>query len=117
MIAYIQANWIKWLFALLLAILGWGHKQVINQLTVEKSKSNAIAEGVQALLRDSIVTNYNKYSGKGYCPIYVKESMRRAYKAYSALGGNDVAQSLYHKLLAMPEEGEHHNEDEQQNIR
>ena len=114
-IAYIQANWIKWLFALLLAILGWGHRQVMNQLTVEKAKSNAIAEGVQALLRDSIVTNYNKYSSKGYCPIYVKESMRRAYQAYAALGGNDVAQSLYHKLLAMPEEIEQNDKRDDTN--
>lgn len=108
MIAYIQDNWIKWVFALLLAILGWGHKQVMKQLAVEKAKNDAIAEGVQALLRDTIVTNYNKYSAKGYCPIYVKESVRRAYKAYATLGGNDVAKSLYHKLLAMPEEGDNH---------
>lgn len=106
MIAYIQDNWIKWVFALLLAILGWGHKQVMKQLAVEKAKNDAIAEGVQALLRDTIVTNYNKYSSRGYCPIYVKESVRRAYNAYAALGGNDVATSLYRKLLDLPEEGE-----------
>ena len=105
-IDYIQANWIKWLFALLLAILGWGHKRVMRQLAIEKQKSDAIAEGVQALLRDSIVTAYNKYHSKGYCPIYAKESVKKAYKAYSALGGNDVATSLYQKILAMPEEGE-----------
>lgn len=113
MIDYIQANWIKWLFALLLAILGWGHRQIAKQISIERAKSAAIAEGVQALLRDSIVTNYNKYSSKGYCPIYVKESMKRAYKAYAALGGNDVAQSLYHKLLAMPEEGATHEVQQQ----
>lgn len=111
MIAYIQANWVKWLFAALLAILAWCHKRVMKQLADEKLKSTAIAEGVQALLRDSIVTAYNKYSGKGYCPIYAKESIKKAYAAYHALGGNDVAQELYRRILAMPEENEHDQRD------
>lgn len=102
--AYIQANWIKWLFALILAVLGWSHKQISRQLTIEKKKNDAIAEGVQALLRDSIVTAYNKYSKKGVCPIYAKESVKKAYSAYSALGGNDVAKELYGRILTMPEE-------------
>mgnify|MGYP006874670334 CR=1 FL=1 len=49
------------------------------------------------------MSNYNKYSEKGFCPIYAKESIKRVYVAYSDLGGNDVATGLYHKILAMPE--------------
>ena len=105
---YLQAHWIQWLFALLLAILGFVQRQIVAQIKIERAKGEAVAIGVQALLRDAIVTNYNKYSAKGYCPIYVKESVRRAYMAYTALGGNDVATSLYQKLLALPEEGENH---------
>lgn len=112
MTAYIQANWIKWVFALLLAILGFAQRQVVAKFKAEKQKTDAIAIGVQALLRESIVTAYNKYSSKGYCPIYAKESIKKAYLAYAALGGNDVAKELYRKLLAMqeekPEEGEKH---------
>ena len=66
-------------------------------------KEQAISDGLQALLRESIVSAYNKYSERGYCPIYAKESIKKAYKCYAALGGNDVATDLYHKLLAMPE--------------
>ena len=69
------------------------------------SRDKAIEEGVQCLLRQSIVTNYNRYSKKGYCPIYAKESLKRTYAAYNALGGNDVATQLYHRLLDLPEEG------------
>ena len=107
---YIQANWIKWVFALLIAVLAWCHKQVMKQLAAEKTKNDAIGEGVQALLRDSIVVAYNKYHGKGYCPIYAKESVKKAYKAYHELGGNDVAEELYRRILAMPEEGENEHE-------
>lgn len=67
-------------------------------------KNKALADGVQSLLRQSIVADYNKYSDRGYCPIYAKESIKRAYKAYHTLGGNDVATELYRKILAMPEE-------------
>lgn len=78
----------------------------------EQQKNNAIADGVQSLLRESIVQNYNKYQDKEYCPIYAKESIKRAYKAYHNLGGNDVATKLYNTLLAMPEEkGEEHVKD------
>lgn len=69
-----------------------------------ETKSKAIADGVQCLLRDSIVRDFNKYSEKGFCPIYAKESIKRAYSAYKALDGNDVAKELYNKILEMPEE-------------
>ena len=103
-IDYILSHWLEWVFAALLGALGWGYKTVAKQLKTEREKNAAIADGVQALLRESIVDNYNKYTDKGFCPIYAKESIKKAYKAYSTLGGNDVAKELYRKILAMPEE-------------
>ena len=70
----------------------------------EQQKNEAIAEGVQSLLRESIVANYNRYADKGFCPIYAKDSIKRVYHAYHDLGGNDVATELYKKLIAMPAE-------------
>lgn len=101
---YIQLHWLEWLFAAICAFLAWGYRTVSAQLKEEKAKNEAISQGVQALLRESIVSAYNKYSDKGFCPIYAKESIKKAYKAYSALGGNDVASELYRKILAMREE-------------
>lgn len=69
-----------------------------------ETKSKAIADGVQCLLRESIIRDFNKWQEKGYCPIYAKESIKRAYESYKALDGNDVAKELYIKILAMPEE-------------
>lgn len=103
-VAYISAHWVQWLFAALLALLGWGYRAVSTQLKAERIKNEAIAEGVQALLRESIVNGYNKYSDKGFMPIYAKESVKAAYLAYHRLGGNDVATELYNKMLKMPEE-------------
>lgn len=103
-LAFISVHWLEWLFTAVLAVLSWLIKAMRDQLAEEKQKNEAIAEGVQSLLRESIVTSYNRYSEKGFCPIYAKESMKKVYKAYHNLGGNDVATELYSKVLKMPEE-------------
>lgn len=101
---YIGSHWVEWLFAICLAILTAAWRTVSARLKVERERTEAIAEGVQSLLRESIVTNYNRYQDRGYCPIYAKESLKKVYHAYHDLGGNDVATELYKKVLAMPEE-------------
>lgn len=103
-LTYLQGHWVEWLFAVVAAILGFGYRNISAKLKVEYSKNEAIAAGVQSLLRESIVENYNKYTDREYCPIYAKESIKKVYTAYHNLDGNDVATELYHKLLAMPEE-------------
>ena len=102
-IDFIAAHWVQWLFAAVSGALALGYKTIAARLKQEQEKNEAIAQGVQCLLRDSIVSSYNKYDEKGYCPIYAKESLKKAYKAYDKLGGNDVAEQLYHKLLQMDE--------------
>lgn len=109
-LSYVAAHWIEWLFAVITAIVGFGYKSLSTRMKEEKARNEAIAEGVQSLLRESIVSNYNKYSDKGFCPIYAKESIKKVYAAYHDLGGNDVATSLYKKILDMKEEGDDMNE-------
>ena len=112
-LAFVSSHWLEWLFTAVLAVLSWLFKLMRDQLKAEQAKNEAIAEGVQSLLRESIVNNYNRYTDKGYCPIYAKESVKRAYKAYhDGLGGNDVASELYRKLLEMPESAEGANDAE-----
>lgn len=67
-------------------------------------KLKAIKEGLQCLLRMEIVRSHEKYMEKGYCRVHVKESLTRAYKAYHALNGNDVATGLFHEVLELPTE-------------
>ena len=57
---FIQTHWIEWLFAIITALLGAGYQNISTRLRAEQKKNNAIAEGVQSLLRESIVNNYNK---------------------------------------------------------
>lgn len=105
-ISFISVHWTEWLFTAALGLIGYFLKILRAQLAEEREKNAAIAEGVQSLLRESIVNSYNRYSDNGFCPIYAKESMKKVYRAYHNLGGNDVATELYQKLLKMPEEKE-----------
>ena len=103
-IGFISASWVKWLFAVATAILAWCYRNISARLKIEQEKNEAIAAGVQSLLRESIVNNYNRYQDRGFCPIYAKDSIKKVYAAYHDLGGNDVATELYRKILAMPEQ-------------
>ena len=103
-LSYISSHWVDWLFMLVSAALCYGYRLILKRMKEEKERNEAIAEGVQSLLRESIVTSYNKYHDKGYCPIYAKESVKKVYAAYHNLGGNDVATSIYNKILNMNEE-------------
>lgn len=67
-------------------------------------KLKAIKNGLQCLLRAEIIRSYDKYKERGYCPLYAKEALTRAYKAYHALGGNDVATELYNDTMELPTE-------------
>ena len=80
-LTYIQTHWVTWLFAGITAFLGWGYRSISLRLKEEQKKNEAIAAGVQSLLRESIVENYNRYTDKRYCPIYAKESIKRVYEA------------------------------------
>lgn len=103
---YLQNHWLELVFSSVSLLCTGLYGSVVRHLREERKKNDAIAEGVQSLLRENIVHNYNKYQDREYCPIYAKESIKRVYEAYHNLGGNDVATKLYNTLLAMPEEPE-----------
>ena len=92
--------------------------EIKNDLAIIKNynrENEAVKLGIQAILRDSIVSNYNKYKDRGYIPIYARESVKKIFEAYTDLGGNDVAHDLYDKMRRWdtdPEEREEVKEHE-----
>lgn len=77
---------------------------LITYIKAIKKKTDAEEEGIQCLLRAEIIRNHDKYMDKGYCPIYAKEALKRAYHAYHELRGNDVATRLYEEVMELPTE-------------
>lgn len=78
---------------------GW-----ITYIKMRRKRETALENGVQCLLRAEIIRNHDKYIERVHCPIYAKEALRRAYTAYHALGGNDVATRLYEEVMKLPTE-------------
>ncbi len=67
-------------------------------------REKALGDGVQALLRNQLIEYHDKYTERGYCPIYAKESAKKSYEAYHELGGNGLITKLYNDIMALPEE-------------
>lgn len=80
-------------------------------LRLHKARQTANDVGTQCLLRAEIIRDYKEYREKGYCPIYAKESLEKAYNAYSKLGGNDVAKKMYEYMIALPDGAEEEKHD------
>lgn len=66
--------------------------------------SKALKAGIQALLRSQMISDFNKYTEKGYAPIYARESFENCWKQYHSLGVNGVMADLHKKFLELPTE-------------
>jgi hypothetical protein len=57
-----------------------------------------------ALLRSQMISDFNKYTEKGFAPIYARESFENCWKQYHSLGVNGVMDDLHKKFLELPTE-------------
>ena len=70
-----------------------------------------VRKGVQALLRAQMINDYNKWSEKGYAPIYARQNFENCWEQYHSLGVNGVMDDLHMKFLELPTE-ERSNDNE-----
>lgn len=98
---------IKWLVPF---VLGGAVSFAVSTTRKMHKRDKALGDGIQCLLRAEIIRYHDKYTNKGYCPIYARESLSRIYVAYHNLGGNDVATDLYKDTLKLPTEAEYKEE-------
>lgn len=101
---WIAQYWVEWLFGVIIAGLTIGVKHLSKKVKVDTGKRKALEDGVCALLRNQIVHEFNRYTEKGYYPIYGRENVEKMYKAYSALGGNGTISDLVTGLKKLPNE-------------
>ena len=64
----------------------------------------AVKAGMQAMLRAQMISEYNKWSDKGYAPIYARENFENCWAQYHNLGANGVMDDIHIKFLALPTE-------------
>lgn len=63
----------------------------------EISKELGITKSSYAMISD-----FNKYSEKGYAPIYARDNFENCWKQYHSLGVNGVMDDLHMKFLELP---------------
>ena len=83
-------------------ILSLATAEVIRRIKRERQHDEATEKGLQALLRDRLIYQYDKYSDKGFAPIYARENFENLYQQYHNLGANGVMDDIYHKFMQLP---------------
>lgn len=95
---FILRYWVEVVFSGVLFLFGLGFKKFNRKL----KEQEAIKGGVQAILRDRIISSYNQYMEKGYCPIYARDNVTKLYEQYHNLGGNGTVTHLVEELENLP---------------
>ena len=91
-------------------LLGAGMAGLSAWVVSLKKKVKATQTGMQALLRADIIRSYDKYSDKGFCPIYARDAIEKEYESYHALGGNGTITDLWERIKKLPTEKEINND-------
>lgn len=99
---WIVKYWVEWLFGIVAAILIGAYRSLAKKIKDEREEREAIKAGLQALLRAQMVTDYNRYTEKGYAPIYARENFENCWVQYERLGSNGVMQSIHDKFMSLP---------------
>lgn len=104
--------WIKWAFGIIggAIIAGYNHlrkkqkeqevKQAAQQAELEK-RQRAIENGMQAILRDRILTSYYHYHARGNITLHGLENVEKMFESYSALHGNGTVPHLVEAMREM----------------
>jgi hypothetical protein len=99
---FITEYWLQFLFGFILSGIGVAVKMLFKRFKCTFAQFDALKLGMQAMLRNSIIEQYNKYIDKEFIPIYALENVTAMYTQYHALGGNGTITHLYEELLELP---------------
>ena len=81
-------------------------KYIIDRLKANEARTEAVALGVQALLRDRLLRSYEFNLVRGYAPIHEKDNFENMWKQYHTLGLNGVMDEVHDKFMELPDREE-----------
>lgn len=80
------------------ALLAGGAKYILSQI-------KGLRLGVKALLRAQMIDDYNRWTDRGYAPIYAKQNFENCWEQYHRIKGpNGVMDGLHASFMALPTE-------------
>lgn len=65
-------------------------------------KRKSLEKGVQALLRNELLTDYKRHIKNGEITMMEKENFANMYASYHNLGKNGVMTEYYEQVMALP---------------
>lgn len=57
---------------------------------------------MQALLRSQMISSYDKWTGRGFAPIWAKDNFQNCWKQYHSLGANGVMDGIHDEFMDLP---------------
>ena len=99
---FIIKYWLEAILGVLVAFISATYRHLSRKVKKQICDQKSLRDGTQALLRNAIIKDYDKYMDRGYVPIYVRESILSMYAAYHALDGNGTITQLIDELKDLP---------------
>ena len=69
-----------------------------------REDNKAIKKGIQAILRAQMISEWNKWSEKGFAPIYARQNFENCWEQYHTLGANGVMDDIHVRFFQLPTE-------------
>ena len=93
--------WITWVLGLIGTGILTGFRVLYKRQKDAEIRQAAIESGMQAILRDRILTSYYHYHEKGKITLHGLENVETLYKSYHDLGGNGTMTHLVEVMREM----------------
>ena len=81
-----------------------GIKDISTQIENMNSTLSLFSETLKDVLRNDIISMYNRCVERGYMPVYERENLDHMSKEYYGLKGNGVIPGLVEKMYELPTE-------------
>ena len=75
---------------------------LLTFIRMQLKQNRAVRDGLQAILRDRLLTNYRKYEEQGWADSEDRQNWENMYMQYHALGANGVIDDIRVKLFSLP---------------
>lgn len=102
MLEFIMKYWLECVFGLIVTGLTAGVTRINKKLKEERTRNQAIENGVRDILRMQILDTYERCKASGKISVSRKDAIDSAYKSYHALGGNGTITQVHNELMEMP---------------
>ena len=93
--------WITWVLGLIGTGILTGFRVLYKRQKDAEIRQAAIESGMQAILRDRILTSYYHYHEKGKITLHGLENVETLYRSYHDLGGNGTMTHLVEVMREM----------------